>query len=135
MISFCVHMSACGRLILAIGLQVAAISLAAPAQTSSDSPLYLDPKLPVSRRVEDLLQRMTLEVNVGHPRNAGTCDIRATAMQTTPEDLAMLDRDMHWTVVPGTFDMMVGKSSADISLTLPLQVLEADPPFGYGFTP
>lgn len=35
----------------------------------------------------------------------------------TPKDLMLLDRNMHWVVVPGTFDVMVGKSSADIRLT------------------
>jgi hypothetical protein len=39
---------------------------------------------------------------------------------------------MHWTVVPGTFDIMVGKSSADILFTAPLQVLGADPLIGQG---
>lgn len=32
-----------------------------------------------------------------------------------PEDLQLLDRDMHWVVVPGTFDIMIGKSSDDIA--------------------
>jgi beta-glucosidase len=39
-----------------------------------------------------------------------------------PEDLQLLDRDMHWVVVPGTFDIMVGKSSADITSKATLQV-------------
>ncbi|TAM80948.1 MAG: beta-glucosidase [Acidobacteria bacterium] len=39
-----------------------------------------------------------------------------------PEDLQLLDRDMHWVVVPGTFDIMVGKSSADIALKGTLEV-------------
>ena len=33
-----------------------------------------------------------------------------------PEDLQVLDLDMHWRVVPGDFEIMVGKSSAEISL-------------------
>jgi beta-glucosidase len=33
-----------------------------------------------------------------------------------PEDLQLLDRDMRWVVVPGDFEIMVGKSSADIAL-------------------
>ena len=33
-----------------------------------------------------------------------------------PEDLQLLNRDMRWVVVPGTFDIMIGKSSADIAL-------------------
>jgi beta-glucosidase-like glycosyl hydrolase len=39
-----------------------------------------------------------------------------------PEDLQLLDRDMHWKVVPGTFDIMIGKSSADITSKATLQV-------------
>jgi beta-glucosidase len=33
-----------------------------------------------------------------------------------PDDLMLLDRDMHWTVEPGTFDVLVGASSEDIRL-------------------
>ena len=33
-----------------------------------------------------------------------------------PADLALLDRDMHWTVEPGTFTVMAGASSEDIRL-------------------
>ena len=33
-----------------------------------------------------------------------------------PEDLQLLDKDMHWVVVPGMFDVMVGRSSSDIGL-------------------
>jgi beta-glucosidase len=39
-----------------------------------------------------------------------------------PEDLQLLDRDMRWVVVPGTFDIMVGKSAADIAGKTTLQV-------------
>lgn len=39
-----------------------------------------------------------------------------------PDDLKLLDRDMHWVVVPGTFDIMIGASSADIPLTGSLDV-------------
>jgi beta-glucosidase len=38
------------------------------------------------------------------------------------EDLQLLDPDMHWRVVPGTFDIMIGSSSADISAKTTLQV-------------
>jgi beta-glucosidase len=34
-----------------------------------------------------------------------------------PEDLMLLDRDMLWRVSPGTFDVLIGNSSADIALT------------------
>jgi beta-glucosidase len=39
-----------------------------------------------------------------------------------PEDLQLLDRDMRWKVVPGMFDIMIGKSSADIPLKGALEV-------------
>jgi beta-glucosidase len=38
------------------------------------------------------------------------------------EELQLLDSDMHWVVVPGTFDIMIGKSSADIALQGSLEV-------------
>jgi beta-glucosidase len=34
----------------------------------------------------------------------------------TSEDLKLLDGDMHWVVVPGTIDFMIGRSSADIAV-------------------
>jgi beta-glucosidase len=40
----------------------------------------------------------------------------------TPEDLQLLDIDMHWRVVPGDFEVMVGKSSAEIVLQGVLKV-------------
>jgi beta-glucosidase len=39
-----------------------------------------------------------------------------------PEDLQLLDQDMRWVVVPGTFEIMIGKSSGDISLKGALEV-------------
>jgi beta-glucosidase len=39
-----------------------------------------------------------------------------------PEDLQLLDTDMHWRVVPGDFEVMVGRSSADIPLREILKV-------------
>jgi beta-glucosidase len=43
-----------------------------------------------------------------------------------PEDLQLLDHDMHWRVVPGIFDIMIGSSSADISAKATLQVRSSD---------
>ena len=40
----------------------------------------------------------------------------------SPEDLQLLDQDMHWRVVPGIFDLMFGRSSADIAAKARLQV-------------
>lgn len=39
-----------------------------------------------------------------------------------PEDLQLLDRDMRWVVEPGTFDLMVGRSSEDIAAKGTLEV-------------
>ena len=43
-----------------------------------------------------------------------------------PEDLQLLDQDMHWRVVPGTFDIMIGNSSADITVKTTLQVKSSE---------
>lgn len=53
----------------------------------------------------------------------------------TPADLKLLDQDMHWVVVPGIFDIMVGKSSADIALQSALRVESNGPESAsvYGF--
>ena len=40
----------------------------------------------------------------------------------TPKELQILNRDMHWVVEPGAFDIMVGSSSAQTT-TIPLQVV------------
>ncbi len=39
-----------------------------------------------------------------------------------PEDLKLLNKDMHWVVVPGTFDIMIGQSSTDIKAKGMLEV-------------
>ncbi len=77
--------------------------------------LYLHERYtPVAIPVKNLrgFQRVTL--------NPG--ETKMVTMKLTPEDLMLLDNDMHWKVVPGTFDVMVGKSSADILLMRPLLV-------------
>lgn len=47
---------------------------------------------------------------------------KTVSFTLTPKDLMLLDRNMHWVVAPGTFDIMIGKSSADIQLTGTLNV-------------
>ena len=49
-------------------------------------------------------------------------ETKTVTLTLTPEDLQLLDRDMHWRVVPGDFEIMVGKSSAEIPLTGTLKV-------------
>ena len=59
-------------------------------------------------------------------------ETKTVTMTLTPEDLMLLDRDMHWTVVSGTFDLMIGKSSSDIVLSQPLQVQVDSPLKSHG---
>jgi beta-glucosidase len=44
-----------------------------------------------------------------------------------PEELQLLDRNLRWVVAPGTFDIMIGKSSADILLKETLEVKGSGP--------
>jgi beta-glucosidase len=43
-------------------------------------------------------------------------ETKTITMRLTPEDLQLLDLDLHWRVVPGDFEIMVGKSAAEIPL-------------------
>jgi len=79
---------------------------------------------PVAIPVKQLRAFERVELNPGETRTVN--------MKLTPDDLMLLDRDMNWKVVAGTFDIMIGKSSADIALTQPLQVKVVDPLIGQG---
>ncbi|MGH9395629.1 MAG: glycoside hydrolase family 3 C-terminal domain-containing protein, partial [Terriglobia bacterium] len=77
--------------------------------------LYIHERVgPVSTPVEQLrgFQRVALA-----PGQKKTVSFRLT-----PKDLMLLDRNMHWVVVPGAFEIMVGRSSADIPLRGTLDV-------------
>jgi beta-glucosidase len=52
-------------LLLVAGAVVLLAALEALGQARSDAPKYLDPKLPVQERIDDLLNRMTLKEKVG----------------------------------------------------------------------
>jgi beta-glucosidase len=49
-------------------------------------------------------------------------ETKTVSMKLTPEDLQLLDIDMRWRVVPGDFEIMLGKSSAEIALQAILKV-------------
>jgi len=49
-------------------------------------------------------------------------EMKIVQFKLTPRDLQMLNRDMHWVVEPGVFDIMVGPSS-DQTSSVPLQVV------------
>ncbi|MGD0227549.1 MAG: glycoside hydrolase family 3 C-terminal domain-containing protein [Terriglobia bacterium] len=51
-------------------------------------------------------------------------ETKTVTMKLTPEDLQLLDIDMHWRVVPGDFEIMVGRSSEDLPLKGTLKVTE-----------
>jgi beta-glucosidase len=43
-------------------------------------------------------------------------ETRTVTFQLHPDDLALLDRNMNWTVEPGEFEILIGSSSTDIRL-------------------
>ncbi len=77
--------------------------------------LYLHEKYaPISTPVKQLrgFERVALDPGA----------TKTVTLKLTPEDLQLLDIDMRWRVVPGDFEIMVGKSSADIPLAGLLKV-------------
>jgi len=71
---------------------------------------------PVATPIKQLrgFERLTLEPGA----------TRTATFTLTPEDLQLLDRDMHWVVVPGDFEIMAGRSSEDVPLRGMLKVIE-----------
>ncbi|MDR3676279.1 MAG: fibronectin type III-like domain-contianing protein [Acidobacteriota bacterium] len=77
--------------------------------------LYIHEKYaPVSTPVKQLrgFERVALEPG----------ETKAVTIKLAPEDLQLLDIDMRWRVVPGDFEIMVGKSSAELPLQGVLKV-------------
>jgi beta-glucosidase len=70
----------------------------------------------VSTPVKQLRQFERVDLRPGESKRV--------TLTLTPEDLRLLDRDMHWRVVPGAFQIMVGKSSQDLPLTGVLKVVQ-----------
>ena len=69
---------------------------------------------PVSTPVKQLRGFEQVALNPG--------ETKTVTMKLTPEDLQLLDVDLRWRVVPGNFEIMVGKSSAEILLQGVLKV-------------
>ncbi|HEX5481404.1 MAG TPA: glycoside hydrolase family 3 C-terminal domain-containing protein [Terriglobia bacterium] len=86
--------------------------------------LYLHERFaPVSTPVKQLRGFERVSLSPG--------ETKTVTFTLTPKDLMLLNRDMHWVVVPGVFDIMVGKSSAEIVLTGTLNVAGRTEEAGY----
>jgi beta-glucosidase len=70
---------------------------------------------PVSTPVKQLRGFARVDLKPGETKNV--------TLTLTREDLQLLDRDMQWRVVPGDFEIMVGKSSEDLPLNGVLKVV------------
>jgi beta-glucosidase len=69
---------------------------------------------PVATPVEQLRGFERVALNPGEKKSV--------TFTLGPEELKLLNVDMHWAVVPGTFDIMVGRSSADMAAKATLEV-------------
>jgi beta-glucosidase len=70
---------------------------------------------PVATPVKQLRGFERVDLKPGETKNV--------TLTLTPEDLQLLDRDMHWRVVPSDFEIMVGASSEDLPLKGILKVV------------
>lgn len=75
---------------------------------------------PVSLPVEQLRGFERVDLQAGEKKTV--------KMTLRPEDLMLLDRDMLWKVSPGTFDVLIGNSSADIALRASFEVKQPSGP-------
>jgi beta-glucosidase len=73
--------------------------------------LYLHERYaPISTPIKNLRGFEKVALNPG--------ETKTVTMKLTPEELQLLDIDMRWRVVPGDFDIMAGKSSANGDIVL-----------------
>jgi beta-glucosidase len=71
--------------------------------------LYLRQRFtPVATPVKQLRGFQRVQLDPGQKK--------AVNLTLGPEELQLLDQGLNWKVVPGTFDIMIGKSSADVVL-------------------
>jgi beta-glucosidase len=81
--------------------------------------LYLHEQYtPVAEPVRSLRGFEKVELNPG--------ETKTVTIKLTPDELQLLDGDLHWRVVPGTFDVMIGQSSADVVVTASFAVTGGD---------
>jgi beta-glucosidase len=82
---------------------------------------------PVSLPVEQLRALERVDLKPGEKKTV--------QMTLRPQDLMLLDRDMLWRVSPGTFDVLIGNSSADIALRASFEVKQPSGPLaGRGYS-
>ena len=87
--------------------------------------LYIHEKVtPVIVPVSELrgFKRITLEPG----------QTKKIIFKLAPEDLQLLNQNMEWEVVPGTFEVMIGSSSVDIKLKGEFQITGSTPNKAYG---
>lgn len=70
---------------------------------------------PVATPIKQLRGFERVDLKPGETKNV--------TLTLTPDDFQLLDRDTHWRVVPGDFEIMVGKSSEDLPLRGVLKVV------------
>ncbi len=88
--------------------------------------LYIHEKVtPVIVPVSQLrrFKRITLEAG----------ETQKIQFELTPEDLQLLNQNMEWEVVPGTFEVMIGSSSIDIKLKGEFEIIGNISNKAYGF--